>query len=128
MFLLGIQNNFYIILSSYVEGHVKKKQTNKQTTLKFHVFSWFPGLQNLWVFLENLLWSKFWNHFQAEMFPRAPFLDFLVVFHLVWKNQENWELWLILFWINTNSKKQKISAIFICFCATIIDSLTTLKY
>ena len=33
MFLLGIQNNFYIILSSYVEGQLKKtnKQTNRQT-------------------------------------------------------------------------------------------------
>ena len=26
MFLLSAQNNFYVILSSYVEGQVKKKQ------------------------------------------------------------------------------------------------------
>ena len=48
MFLLSVQNNFYVIMSSYVEGHVKKKFKSK-----FHVFRWFPGLQNLDVVLEN---------------------------------------------------------------------------
>ena len=50
MFLLHAQNNFYIILSSYVEGHVKKN-----SSLNF--FGWFAGPQNLDVFRENLLWS-----------------------------------------------------------------------
>ena len=54
MFLLSAQNNFYIILSSYVEGHVKKKFKSA-----FHVVGWFPGLQNVDVFLENLLWKSF---------------------------------------------------------------------
>ena len=51
-FLLSAQDSFYIILSSYV-GHVKKIKS------EFHVFGWFPGLQNLEVFLEKLLRSKF---------------------------------------------------------------------
>ena len=59
MFLVSAQNNFYIILSSYVKGYLKSE---------FHVFSWFPCLQNLAIFwntycrasletlsLENLL-------------------------------------------------------------------------
>ena len=52
-FLLSAQDSFYIILSSYVEGHVKKIKS------EFHVFGWFPGLQNLEDFLEKLLRSKF---------------------------------------------------------------------
>ena len=64
MFPLSAQNNFYIILSSYVEGYVIKKFKSK-----LYVFGWFPGLQNLDIFLENLQWSKFWNHFQAEIIP-----------------------------------------------------------
>ena len=51
MFLLSAQNNFDFILSSYVEGHVKKIKS------KFHVFGWFPGLQNLDVCSEKILWS-----------------------------------------------------------------------
>ena len=51
-FLLSAQDNFYIILNSYVEGHVKKIKS------EFHVFGWFSGVQNLEVFLENLLCSK----------------------------------------------------------------------
>ena len=50
MFLLSAQNT---MLSSYVEGHVEKKLKSE-----FHVFDWFPGLQNL-IVLQNLLRSKF---------------------------------------------------------------------
>ena len=45
MLLLSAQNNFYIILSSYVKGYVKSE---------FYVFTWFPGLQPIY-FLQNLL-------------------------------------------------------------------------
>ena len=41
MFLLSAQNNFYITLSSYAEENVKKIMS------EVHVFSLFPGLQNL---------------------------------------------------------------------------------
>ena len=51
-FLLSAQDNFYIILSSYVERHVQKINS------EYHVFGCFPGLQNLNVFLEILLCSK----------------------------------------------------------------------
>ena len=54
MFLLSARNNFYVIMSSYLEEHVKKKFKSK-----FHVFAWFSGLQILHVFLEKLLQSKF---------------------------------------------------------------------
>ena len=39
MFLLSTQNNFYIILSSYIEEHVQKN-----SSLNF--MSWFPHLQS----------------------------------------------------------------------------------
>ena len=54
MFLLSAKNNFYIILSLYTEaeGHVKKKIKSE-----FHIFGWFPRLQNLDVVLESFLWS-----------------------------------------------------------------------
>ena len=45
-------NQFYIILGSYEEVHMKKK-----VSCEFHVFGQFPGPQNLDVFLENLLQS-----------------------------------------------------------------------
>ena len=45
MFQLSAQNNFYIVLSSYVEEQVKKNPS-----LNFMSFDWFPGLQNLDVF------------------------------------------------------------------------------
>ena len=62
MFLLITQNNFYIILSSYVEGHVKK-------ILNFMLLVGFQ-VSKIWMyFWENLLQSKFWNHFQAEIIP-----------------------------------------------------------
>ena len=58
----------------------------------------------------NLLWNKFWNHFQAEIIPRCPmFLDFLTVFHVVWKSQENCRSWLVGFWVSRHSKMPKIS-------------------
>ena len=42
------------------------------------------------VSLCNLLCSKFWTYFQAEMIPKnLMFLDFLTVFLMVWKNQES---------------------------------------
>ena len=49
MFQLSSQNNFYVIMSSYVEGQGKKFKS------EFHVSAWFPGLRNLDVVLENLL-------------------------------------------------------------------------
>ena len=78
MFLLSAHNIFYIILCSYVEGHVKKVKS------EFHAFGWFPGVQNLEVFLENLLCTKFQNHLPAEKIPQNPLLlDFLIVIHML---------------------------------------------
>ena len=61
-------------------------------------------------FLENLLQSKFWNHFQAEIIPSSLlFFYFLAVFHMVWKNQESCESWLVGFWVIRHTKMPKIS-------------------
>ena len=58
----------------------------------------------------NLLWIKFWSHFQAEIIPWSPmFLDFLTVFHMVRTNQESCESWLVGFWVRKHSNTQKIS-------------------
>ena len=46
MFLLSVQNNSYIVSSSYVEGYLKQN-----LSLDFMLnFGWFPALQNLGVF------------------------------------------------------------------------------
>ena len=85
MFLLNPQNNFYIILSSYVEGHVIKKFMSE-----LYVFDWFPGLQNLDVFWKIYCEALLRNHFQAEIKPQSLlFLDFVIVFHIILKNQKN---------------------------------------
>ena len=82
------------------------------------------------VFLKNVLRSKFWNHFQAEIIPESLlFLDIVIVLHLVLQNQESWELWLDGFWGNRHSKKRKISGrIFFHFWAAIMYLLTALRY
>ena len=36
-------------------------------------------------------------------------LDFLIVFHMVWKNQESCESWLVEFWVIRHSKMSTIS-------------------
>ena len=97
--------------------------SNKNKTLKTINFS-FPGI------FSNLLWSKFWNHFQVEIIPWSlMFLDFLTVFHMVWKSQENCESWLDRFWFSWHSKIQKILVnYFFYFWAPIMDLLTALKY
>ena len=58
----------------------------------------------------NLLWSKFWNHFQAEIILSSPLLFyFLKAFYMVWKCQESCESWLVGFWVSRRSKMPKIS-------------------
>ena len=37
-------------------------------------------------------------------------MDFLVVFHMIWKNNESGEPRLVGFWVNRHSKMQRISA------------------
>ena len=70
---------------------------------EFHIFGWFT--------MKNLLCSKFWNYFPAEIIPRSPpIIDFLIAFHMVWKNQESWEPWLVAFWVSRCWKMQNISA------------------
>ena len=61
---------------------------------------------------------------------KPPVLDFVIVFHLVLKNQESWELWLDVFWGNKHWKMQKINAENFGggLWAPIMDLLTALKY
>ena len=56
----------------YIE-FISRRTCAKKFKSEFHVFSWFPGLQNLDVFLEKILWSYSGNHF-------------LAVFHMVREN------------------------------------------
>ena len=64
MLLLNAHSNFYVILSSYVERHMRKV-----SSLNFMSFIGFEALKIWTFFLGNLLLSKFWNHFRAEMIP-----------------------------------------------------------
>ena len=107
-----------------------RRSCEKKFKSEFHFFSSFSGLQNLDVFLENLLQSKLWNHFQAKIILWSfLFLDFLIVFCMVWKNQKS-EPPLVGFWGNSHSKMQEISAkkYFLHFWATIMDLLIALTY
>ena len=121
MFPLSAQNNFYIILSSYGEWHVKKKSRQSFISLvgfqppkSGYLFGKFTAEQVL-------------KSFSGRNIPCNPlFLDFLIVFYMFWKNQESWEPWLVGFWVNKNSKIQKMQ----CFCLwpAIMDLLITLRY
>ena len=64
MVLLNGQNNFYVIMSSYVEGHVPKKIQDQ-----IHVFSWFPGLQNM-----HICWKIFCRAIFVIIFRKKQFL------------------------------------------------------
>ena len=66
MFLLSAHNNFYIVISSYVEGHVQKIKS------EFHVSGWFPGLWNLDVFRKIYCKDSLEIIFRQKKFPRAP--------------------------------------------------------
>ena len=93
MFLVSAQNNFYIILSSYVKGYLKSE---------FHVFSWFPCLQNLAIFwktycranletlsLENLLaifLSFFFSFFFAFLSCHFGLMNCFEILNFVFSN------------------------------------------
>ena len=127
MFLLNVQSNFYIEL-------ICRKACTKRNLAwisclwlvsrlpKSNIFFFF--------FVENLLWSKFSNYFQAEIILWSPmFLDFLTAFYTAQKNQESCESWLIRFSVRRHSKNSKIKPkIFFCFWAALMDLLYTLKY
>ena len=70
MFLLKVQNNFYIILSSYVEGHAKKIKS------EFHVFSWFPGLQNMGVVFGTFTAEQVLKSFSGRNNSLKPSVGF----------------------------------------------------
>ena len=72
--------------------------SNKDKALKTIKFSFS-------VFLWNLLRSKFWNHFQAEITLWSPiFLDYFPTVL-----QKSCESWFIRFWVSRYSKTPKIS-------------------
>ena len=57
------------------------------------------------------------------------FLDSLIAFNMVWKNQECCESWLLDFQLAGVQKHQKFQPIFFShFWAAIMDLLITLKY
>ena len=71
MFLLSAQNNFYIVSSSYVEGHVKKK-----SSLNF---------MSLVGFQAPKFWMFFWKIF-VELVPQFSCKSWLVGF---WVNRHS---------------------------------------
>ena len=88
MLLLRVQNNFYIILSSYVEGQVKKIQV-----LNFCIFGWFPGLQNLDVFFGKFTVGQVLKSFSGTNDTlKPPVFGFCDSLPFGLENQESLEL------------------------------------
>ena len=60
MFLLSVQNNFYIIWDAYVEGHVKKNSS-------LNLMSWV-GFQasKIWMFFGKIFLELFWKSFSGR--------------------------------------------------------------
>ena len=88
MLLLSVQNNFYIILSSYVEGQVKKIQV-----LNFCIFGWFPGLQNLDVFFGKFTVGQVLKSFSGTNDTlKPPVFGFCDSLPFGLENQESLEL------------------------------------
>ena len=78
---------------------------------EFHYFVWFTCLQNLDVFLGKFSAELVLKSFSGRNNSLEPlFLDFLTVFHMIWRNQESFESWLVGLWVRRHSKMQKNSA------------------
>ena len=63
----------------------------------------------IWMFFSWKIYCRasFEIIFRQKEFPKTScFFLFSIGFHMVWKNQESWELWLDGFWVNRNSKMQ----------------------
>ena len=107
---------YYFEMISFLSSNntpARASPGNRSSWLEMY-FKWNKALKTIKFFSStifwNLLWSKFWNIFQAEIIPWNPmFLDFLTVFYMVWKNQESFYSWLVGFWASRCSKMPKIS-------------------
>ena len=108
MFLLSVQNN-------YIE-FICRRACPKKSSLNFMSLVVFKASKTWLFFSKNLLQSKFSNYFQAEIIPWSPmFFDFLTEFHMVYKNQESCESWLVRFSVKDIQKSQKLSQQFFSF-------------
>ena len=82
MFVLSAHNNFYIILGSYVEEHVIKNPS-----LNFMSLGGFQAFK-IWIFWKIYCGASFEIIFRQKSFPKDfLFLDFVIVFYMIWKNQ-----------------------------------------
>ena len=55
-------------------------------------------------FFEKKFVELFWKSFSGRKSSLEPsFFEFLTGFHMVWKNQESWEIWWNAFWGNRYS-------------------------
>ena len=79
----------------YIEFICRRACENKVKS-ELHVFGCFPGLQNLDAFLEILTADQVFKSFSGWNNSLKPqlFLDLLIGFHMVCKNQESWEPWI----------------------------------
>ena len=66
MFLLSVQTNFYIILSSYIEGHVKQN-----SSLNFMSFVGFPASEIWTFFLKIYCRASFEIILRQKEFPKT---------------------------------------------------------
>ena len=110
MFLLSAQNNFYIILSSYVEEHVKKKNQVWISCLRLVSRPPKSGCFFGKIFVK-LVWQSFLG--------RNNFLEppvFLFSNSLPYGLEESRELWMLDFGLVGIQKYKKIlPTIFFCF-------------
>ena len=60
-------------------------------------------------FTVELVWKSISGK-NTSPWKKSPCFDFLTVFHLVSKNQECCESWLVGFWVSRHSKMYQISA------------------
>ena len=104
MFLLGAQNNFYIIEFICRRACEKKSSLNFMSSVGFWA-------SKIWMFFGKNFVELVWKLFSGRNNSLEPlFFDFLTVFHMVWKNQESCESCLVGFWVSRHSKMQRISA------------------
>ena len=105
---------FYYI-KFYIE-FIGRRAYEKIFSLAYRSFVCLSRPQKTGYFLENLMQASF-----EITFRQTLFLGFLIVFHMIWKNQGSRELSLDSFWGNRHSKMQKSSAVFFCFFFSFLN-------
>ena len=90
IFLLSSQTIFVLYYYSYVEGIWKKNSSlNFMSSVDFHV-------SKIWILFGKFTVEQVLKSLLSRRNSLEPLvLDFPIVFHMIWKNQESWKPWLI---------------------------------